>query len=88
MNTSNITSETTIDVSGNPVIVIRKKRGVLSVEEIRREAMKCGQGYYMMVMKCVDEDMSQYYDDDLKGDAVELYEADTFLQNMNRMVIK
>lgn len=85
---ANITSEMTTDVSGNPVIVIRKKRGVLSVEEIRKEAMGFGQGYYMMVMKCVDDDMSQYYDDDLKGDAVELYEADTFLQNMNRMVIK
>lgn len=76
---------TEFDPQGHCVLVIRKQRGKLTLEEIREAAMEYEQNYYGLVMKCMDGDMLQYFDDDLKGDAVELYEMDDVLEMLGRL---
>ena len=69
------------DRAGNWQLHIRKKRGKLSVEEIRQTAMDYEQDFYMLMIKALDEDMSQYFDtDDIDGDFVTLYRADDFFK--------
>ena len=69
------------DPEGNWVLHIKKKRGTLSIEEIRQAAMEYEQDFYMLVIKAMDEDMDQYYmTDDLDGDHVTLYSANDFFR--------
>lgn len=76
--------EPTSDGAGNFVLVVRKERGKLTLEDIREAAKDWEQDYYALILKCMDDDMSQYWDDDLEGDAAELYMADKFLQVSGR----
>lgn len=80
--------EMRVDQQGQCVLVIRKARGKLTLEEIREAAMEYEQDYYGLVLKCIDEDMDQYYDDDLLGDAAELYSISDILELKGRMKIK
>lgn len=80
--------EMRVDQQGQCVLVIRKARGKLTLEEIREAAMEYEQDYYGLVLKCIDEDMDQYYDDDLLGDAAELYSIADILELKGRMKIK
>ncbi len=80
--------ENTYDRSGNYVMIIRKARGKLTLDEIREAAMEYDQDYYGLVMKCMDEDMDQYYDDDLLGDAAELYRMSDVLEMMERVKMR
>lgn len=77
-----------VDTDGQCVLVIRKARGKLTLEEIREAATEYEQDYYGLVLKCIDEDMDQYYDDDLLGDAAELYSISDILELKGRMKIK
>ena len=79
---------TEFDPQGHCVLVIRKQRGKLTLEEIREAATEYEQDYYGLVLKCIDEDMDQYYDDDLLGDAAELYSISDILELKGRMKIK
>lgn len=72
------------DPAGYPVLRIRKERGRLSLDDIIATATEAGQDYYGLVLKCMDEDMSQYYEDDIPGDCVELYEIDKMLELIGR----
>ena len=64
---------------------IAKAKGELTIEEIRQALIDDGdQGYYAVLVKAVDDDMLQYYDDDLPEDEVECYDADTFMVNSGR----
>lgn len=64
---------------------IAKVKGELTIEEIRQALIDdVDQGYYAVIIKAVEDDMSQYYDDDLPGDAVDCYDADTFMVNSGR----
>lgn len=83
-----IEAEMRVDQQGQCVLVIRKARGKLTLEEIREAAMEYEQDYYGLVLKCIDEDMDQYYDDDLLGDAAELYSISDILELKRRMKIK
>ena len=77
----NIETWTDYDRAGNWQLHIRKKRGKLAVEEIRQIAMGYEQDFYMLMIKALDEDMSQYFDtDDIDGDFVTLYRADDFFK--------
>ncbi len=80
--------EQTWDCSGNYLMVIRKAKGKLTLEDIREAAMECEQDYYGLVIKAIDGDMGQYYDDDLCGDAAELYRMSDVLETMGRLKIK
>jgi hypothetical protein len=62
------------------MLCIRKKRGTLTLEEIKQAAMEWEQDFYALIIKAIDEDMEQYYDDIETGDYVELYSAIDFLR--------
>ena len=69
------------DRAGVWVLKIKKKRGKLSLDEIREAAMQQWEDIYMLVIKALDEDLDQYYDtDDLDGDFVTLYRAEDFFK--------
>ncbi|MEI3167459.1 MAG: hypothetical protein V8S58_05575 [Lachnospiraceae bacterium] len=72
-----LSTEVTYDAAGNWMLIVRKERGKLTLEDIREAAMECEQEYYALILKCIDEDMSQYWEDDLRGD-VAAAEPQTF----------
>ena len=73
------------DRAGNWLLKVAKKRGKLTIEDIKEAAMDWGPDYYFLVLNCLDTDSIQYYDDDLDGDAAELYPAEKFLEFYGRM---
>lgn len=69
------------DPAGQWILKIRKKRGALTLDEIQQAATEYEQDFYMLVIRAMDEDISQYYTvDDLEGDFVILYRADDFFK--------
>ena len=76
------------DPEGNWVLVIRKQRGKLTLEEIRAAAMEWEEDYYGLVLRCMSDETMQYYDDDLKGDCAELYRIDDVLEAFGRIRAK
>lgn len=69
------------DQAGIWTLRIRKKRGRLSIDEIREVCIEYEQDFYLLVIKAMDEDIGQYYDtEDLDGDYVQLYRAGDFFQ--------
>lgn len=67
------------DRAGEWCLHIRKKRGTLTLEDIRQAAMDYEQDFYFLLIKAIDEDMVQYYaTDDIDGDFVTLYRSDDF----------
>lgn len=83
-----ITCESKYDNAGNWMLVIRKKKGKLTMDEIREAAMEYEGDYYGLVLKCIEEDGLQYYDDDLNGDAAELYRMTDMLESFGRISCK
>ena len=73
------------DRAGNWLLKVAKKRGKLTIEDIKEAAMDWEPDYYFLVLNCLDTDSIQYYDDDLDGDAAELYKADAFLEALGRL---
>lgn len=72
---------TDYDPNGIWRLNIRKKRGQLTLDEITEAATEYEQDFYMLVLKCMDEDVGQYYfTDDLDGDFVQLYSAADFFK--------
>ncbi len=70
------------DREGERFLVVAKKKGKLTFDEIKDAVIEYGEeDYYAMILRCLDEDGSQYYDDDLPDDSVILYSADYFLRN-------
>ena len=80
-----LSSEGTWDPDGNFCLKVRKERGKLTLEDIRQAAMDYEEDYYFLVMKCMNEDMAQYFDDDLQGDVAELYCATDVLEAYKRL---
>ena len=69
------------DRAGQWTLNIRKKRGRLTLDEIREACMDYDQDFYMLVICAMDNDASQYYEgDDLTSDYVQLYRADDFFR--------
>lgn len=73
------------DPQGYCVTVVRKARGKLTLDEIREAVTESDQDYYGLVLKCMDGDMLQYFEDDLKGDCVELYRMSDVLELLGRL---
>lgn len=74
-----VESWTDYDAHGIWRLTIQKKKGKLTIEEIREACMEWGQDFYMLVLCAMDMEMGQYYEfDDLVGDSVQLYRADDF----------
>lgn len=67
------------DIAGEWCLHVKKKRGTLSLEEIREAAMRYDQDFYFLVIKAFDEEMDQYYlAEDLDGATVTLYRHDDY----------
>ena len=73
------------DCNGNWVLKIKKAKGKLTLEDIRETAQEYEEDYYGLVLKCIGEDSLQYYDDDLDGDAAELYRIADMLEMIGRV---
>ncbi len=77
----NIEVWTDYDPAAQWTLHIRKKRGKLTLEEIRKACIDYEQDFYMLVICAMDRDIGQYYEvDDLTGDYVTLYRADDFFR--------
>ncbi|MCI8388938.1 MAG: hypothetical protein HFE63_10815 [Clostridiales bacterium] len=67
------------DINSRWKLIIEKKRGKLSLDEIKESAREHELDYYLLVLDCYhdDEDGSQYSFDaaDSSGDRVELYRS-------------
>ena len=69
------------DKTGVWTLHIKKKRGQLTLDEIRDACTEYEQDFYLLVIKAMDEEIGQYYEtDDLDGDYVTLYRADDFFE--------
>ena len=68
------------DQTGQWCLRIKKRKGKLSLDEIAEAAMEYEQDFYAVIIKAVDDDMVQYYDDIETGDYVTLYRATDFLR--------
>lgn len=68
------------DQTGEWCLRIKKRKGKLSLDEITEAAMEYEQDFYAVIIKAVDDDMMQYYDDIETGDYVTLYRATDFLR--------
>ena len=67
------------DRTGEWVLHIQKKKGSLTLDEIREAAAAWDQGFYFLLIRAMDDDMDQYYmTEDLDGDFVTLYRSDDF----------
>jgi hypothetical protein len=76
-----ITSKVAYDKAGIWTLQIKKQKGKLTLDEIEEVCRECEHGFYMLVIKAMDEETEQFFDvDDLKGDFVTLYKADDFFR--------
>lgn len=58
------------------ILIIEKKKGRLTIDEIREAAKEWELDYYLLVLDCYHEEEDiQYFDDD-EGDCVTLYRTD------------
>lgn len=70
---------TDYDANGRWYLAIKKKRGKLSIDEIREIAMEWEQDFYALIVEAIDKDFQDYYDWEFDGDFVRLYRATDFL---------
>lgn len=72
---------TDYDLSGNWQLHVKKSRGKFTVDELQEILIEYEQDFYMLMIKAMDEEHSQYYlTDDIEGDYVTLYRADDFFK--------
>lgn len=58
-------------------LVIEKKRGKLTLEEIKEAAREYEWDYYLMVLDCMHDPFDMQYDEEVPvGDRAELYRTD------------
>lgn len=79
-----LSCESTYDAAGNWMLIVRKERGKLSLEDIREAAREYEEDYYALILKCMGDEVSQYWEDDLCGDVAELYRATEMLKVFGR----
>lgn len=79
-----VSCETTYDAAGNWMLIVRKERGKLTLEDIREAAREYEEDYYALILKCMSDGTSQYWEDDLRGDVAELYRATEMLKVFGR----
>lgn len=69
------------DNSGRWCLRIKKAKGKFTLDEITEIATEYEQDFYALIIKAIDADMSQHFDDIETGDYVTLYSATDFLRN-------
>ena len=60
---------------------IKKKKGKFTLDEITEIATEWEQDFYALIIKAIDEDMCQYFDDIENGEYMTLYRATDLLRN-------
>lgn len=68
------------DEAGRWCLRIKKARGTFTLDEITEIAREYENDFYALIIKALDLDMEQYYDDIEQGDYVTLYSATDFLR--------
>lgn len=68
------------DEAGRWCLRVKKAKGRFTLDELVEAAMEYGQDFYAVIIKALDEDMEQYYDDIQTGDYVTIYCATDFLR--------
>lgn len=70
------------DRSGRWMLVIEKKRGKLTLDEIKEAAREWECDYYLLVLDCFHDpdDVPLYGYEPQQGDRVELYRTDLFYE--------
>lgn len=72
---------TDYDQNGRWRLIIEKKKGKLSLDEIKEAAREWEFDFYLLVLDCFHEEYDVPYGYDLpKGDRVELYRTDLFYE--------
>lgn len=67
------------NIKGNQVLILTKKKGKISVQEVEEFLLREGggsfNGYYAMIIKATESmcEVSGWMDEDKQGDMVELY---------------
>lgn len=64
------------DSTGRWVLNIRKKRGKLTLDEIREAAMEYEQDLYLLPLNCMPDTWFDGWDGGDEGDTVQLYRSD------------
>lgn len=73
-----ITVHTEYDRRGRWVLVIEKRRGKLTLDEIKDTAREYEWDYYLLVLDCYHKEYDDQFVDTPVGDRVELYRTDDF----------
>lgn len=69
------------DPAGVWCLKVKKNRGKFTLDEIIEACTEYEEGFYMISIKAMDEDISQYYAvDDFDGDFVTVYSAEEFFK--------
>ena len=71
---------TDYDANGIWCLRIKKARGKFTLDEITEIAAEWEQDFYAVIIKAIDDDMAQYFDDVEQGDYITLYRATDFLR--------
>lgn len=71
---------TDYDKTGRWRLNIEKKKGRLTLEEIKEAAKEWEMDFYLLVLDCFHEEDVQYDYDLPKGDKVELYRTELFYE--------
>lgn len=66
------------DRQGRWMLVIEKKRGKLTLEEIKDAAREYEWDYYLLVLDCYHEECDDQFLENPVGDRAELYRTDAF----------
>lgn len=61
-----------------------RKKGKLTIDDIKEAATEYEEDYYGLVLKCVGTDGVQWFEDDL-GDVAELYRITDVLEDFGRV---
>jgi len=67
------------DKNGRWYLAIEKKKGKLTLDEIRETAMEYESDFYALIVEAVEKEIQSYFDWDFDGDFVRLYRATDFL---------
>ena len=80
-----ITAHTQWDKTGRWQLVIEKKKGRLTLEEIKETAREWEWDFYLLVLDCFHEENDVPYGYDApQGDRVELYRTDLLFEEGER----
>ncbi len=68
------------DETGRWRLRVKKAKGRFTLDELIEAAMQYEQDFYAVIIKAIEGDMEQYFDDIQTGDYVTLYSATDFLR--------